>query len=295
MLKHGNGVNAEKFTRVENYLHTFAENMIKGKHQTIDQLRSGSAMRTLNAITATEEFAKASISDRLKNLRDFHDQLFLAEGAHLGNRIRSGEKGADIIEEMKKFNLDTDSILNGGWFTGMTSDQSMNDLLEVSDISKRSTSAIDDAIELSQEEIDDVLSANKKTNRKLIEGMKETAEEAKGMMKGVGGNIMKYAVLPAAAFGFLGTVMGSKSRISQEGEYSDGQEGHSKTNSSYKVAGAPQMNSPKYMQPQITGTGKGGFQIDKYTAQRGGGNVTYNDHTRSFDRLDMMDAIERGY
>lgn len=296
MLKNGGGVDMPKYGRVENYLHIFAENILKGKHQTIEQLRTGNALRTLSAIVGTEEFANASVSDRIKNLRSFHDQLFLADGAHLGDRIRSGEKSAELIEEMKKLNIDSDTYLNEDWFQKMTSETSMADLLETADLSKRSASAMDAAMELSVEEVDEVLSANQKNNKKIIENMLENAEEAKGMMKGIGGNIMKYAVLPAAAFGFLGTLMGSKSRISQEGEVSDGQENHSKSDgSAYKIAGAPQMNNPKYMQSQVVGTGKGGFQIDKYTSQRGGGNVTYTDHTRSFDRLDMMDVIERGY
>jgi hypothetical protein len=299
--------NLDKFYRIENTLHTFAENIIKGKHQSKEDLLSGRGKKLLDAITANEDFAKSSLTDRIKYFRDFSDELFLGKAASFGDEIRKGKGGDQLIanvafalndgkeegfaEAVKK----AEDMVKGGWFTDITSDQAMKDLMEVSDLSKNSVDPLNEAIELSREEVDNALSSANKKKKILLEEMQHSSQEAKKMFSGVGGNIAKYALLPAAAFGFLGTVFGAKSSISSEAEFSDGQRAHGKTGHAMKPLGSDNMRSQKHMKPYITGTGAGGFQVDKYVANNGTSGVRYTDHTKNFDKYDMEDRMRKGY
>lgn len=288
-LKHGNGINPDKFYRIENVLHTFTENIIKGKHQTLDQLKGGKAQRVLEALTGVEEFKEMSNTDRIKYFRDFTDQLFLGEASPLASRIRKGEKGQEIIQSLTDANVDADEILNNDWFRNMTSDEAMGDLIEATNLSKRAGSAVDDAIELAEEEVSQVLSASGKKQRTLIESLHAGTEETKQMFNGVGKNIAKYALLPAAAFGLLGTVFHSRSKMNSSGETSDNQK------NVYKKGSSINMDAPKHMRPEIQGQVQSGFKIDQYASGKQGGRMQINDNTKSFDHYDMQDKMNKGY
>jgi len=307
-LLNAGGDNLDKFYRIENMLHTFAENIIKGKHQSTDDLLSNRGKRLLDAITANEDFANASVTDRIKFFRDFTDELFLGKASQFGDEIRKGKGGDQLIANIA-FALNdgkeegfgeavkrAEDIVKGGWFTDLTSDQNMQDMMEVANLSKKSIDPVDDALQLGIEETDNVLSSQKGASQ-LIEEVKASSQEAKKMMNGLGGNIAKYALLPAAAFGLMGTVFGAKSSISSDAEFTDSQQQHNKTNAkSFKPLGSDNMRSPRHMQPQIRGSGRsGGFQVDKYIAGHGTSSVRYTDHTENFDYFDMQDRIRRGY
>lgn len=300
--------NIDKYYNIENTLHTFIENIIKGKHQSTEDLLSNRGARLLDAITANGDFAKASVTDRIKYFREFTDELFLGPAAKFGDRIRSGERSQELITEIadslaggKEGALEdafkrANEMLDDTSFTDLTSNQAMQDLMEVSDLSKKGVSPMDDALELAKEEAENALSSQGKSSKVLLEQIKENAQEAKKMMNGLGGNIAKYALLPAAAFGFLGTIFGAKSSISSEAEFSDGQKKHDNTQARiFKPLGSDNMRQQKYMKPEISGQARSGFNIDRYASGHGTGEVRYTDHTRNFDYFDMQDKITRGY
>lgn len=287
----------KKFGRISNSLGLFGENTIKGKYQTIDELRDQKAMQSLDALMGRGVYEKSSSAERVKAFQGHTDQIFLGDAAHLGDKIRAGEKGDDIVKALNEAGIDSHKVLNEEWFTNRTSDAAVGDLIETANLSKNAGKPVDAALDLARAEVDGVGSTVSAKTKMLFEQAEETIEVTKDVWKGVSGNVFKYAVIPAAVFGLAGTLLNSKSRISQEGEVSDGKESHQKSHggSPYKMGSQPNAGNPKYMKPEISGSAKGGFSIDKYAAGKSGGNMTITDSTQTFDRLDMFDFMQRGY
>lgn len=295
----------EDYYRTKTILHTVAENIIKGKSQSIDDLRQKKSQQILNAIIGNEEFGKASITERISKFREFIDDVMLGDASHFGDRLRKGEKGADFVkeiatalggktqEEIEKSMARADDLVHGGWFASTTNDDAMEKLMKVSGLSKRGVDDVADSVEniISQE-----LGASQHRLAQLGEKTAETLADQKRMFKGTMGNAMKYAILPAAAFGILGTVFGARSNITPEVEFSDSGRTHERSsNSPIQLALSPNMKRPTHMKPEVKGQAQTGFQINKYASSHKVGSMRLQDDTRNFDYFDMQDKMERGY
>ena len=287
----------EKFYRTEKMLHVLAENIIKAKAQSVDDLKNKRAQKVLDAIVGNDEFMNASMTDRIKMFRQFADEVTLGDAAQFADRLRSGEKGEKIISEISEslggdLNRAND-IVNGGWFVDFTGDESMSDIMKVSGLSQRGADEIQDAL-------DNIIAkeAGEAQYRltQLAEQTQEGIEQSKKMFRGFGGNAMKYAVLPAAVLGVLGTVFGAKSNISSDVEFSDGQRKHDRSGSKpFKLGESVNIKQPTHMKPEVVGQAKTGFQINKYAATHRVNSVRIQDDSRNFDYFDMQDSLRRGY
>lgn len=276
-LRHGNLVNPNKYYQTENILHTLSENIIKGKHQNLQQLQSGKAKLLLDALNGRDELAGASLTDRMQHFGDALDEIFLGDNKHLAQRIRAGDRSADIVEAFK----DNKTILDDDWFTKMTSKESIKDIFESLEVSTKTGST---ASQVMQEE--EIISGIMQKQKSFLKDYEGIAEDVKKISSGVGKNVFKYAVLPAAAFGLAGTILHSKSKITAEGETSD---------HSYKKPESPNMRNPKYMKPEVKGKAPERSSIESYRQQHSGGSMRIVDDTRTFDHQDMEDMIARGY
>lgn len=288
-LKHGNGLDPEKFYKIENSLHIFAENVIKGKHQTLEELKSGKAQRVLDALTGIESFKDASLTDRIKFFREYSDDIFLGDAAHIGSRIRAGENSDEIKKILDEAGVNHNVLEDNSWYKQMTSDDFMNSIMETADLSKDVKGNIDEATRLAREEVFNTVTESARKRKELIESIAVDSQEFEKMFKGAGAKVFKYAIAPAAVIGLLGTVFHSRSTLNASGETSDNKK------NVYVKGGSVNMNNPKYMKPEVQGTASGGFSINKYSAGRSGGDITINDHTRNFNYYDMQDKINRGY
>jgi hypothetical protein len=112
----------------------------------------------------------------------------------------------------------------------------------------------------------------------------------------LGGNVAKYALLPAALFGVAGTVFGARSSIQSEVEFSDNKNQHNKSGLSiFKPRESINFDRPRHIKPQITGSGTSSFQINKYAASHQVSEMRVVDDTMNFDYFDMKDKMRRGY
>ena len=119
-------------------------------------------------------------------------------------------------------------------------------------------------------------------------------------MSGVGKNLTKYALLPAAGLGLMGTIFGARSNINSDVEFSDNQQVHEKSLSKSKMYSSPinrsqNMKQPVHMKPEIRGQANQGFQINRYAATHQTGRVHIQDDTRNFDYYDMQDTFRKGF
>jgi hypothetical protein len=290
MLNNGD---IKKFARVENTLHLFAENIIKGKAQSTEDLISGRAKKVLDSITGDGEFGSKHITEKIKTFRDFSDELFLSlnekSTVNLGDKIRAGETSEEIEAIFSR-----EGGVSKKDFLYLTSDEAVTDLMEVSNLAgeyKGGMNAADQARELNR-----ILEGSKVKQSEFVKTIMDNTDDVKAMSKGFGGNLAKYALAPAAILGLLGTVFGARSSIEADVEFGDMQSGHNKSNGvGFSPPGAPNIKSPRHMKPSISGNARTGFQINKYAAEHNTSSMRIKDDTRNFDYHDMQDKIGRGY
>ena len=287
----------DDFYRTETILHTFAENIIKAKAQSTSDLQQKRAQKVLDALVAGQEFKTASITDRIKMFRQFADEVMLGDASPFADRIRAGENTAGFIDEISKaLNGNTEranDIVNGGWFNKTTNDYSMQKLIEVSGLSQRGSDQVSEAVEniFAKE-----LGESRYRLTQLAEETQEAITDSKKMLRGLGGNLTKYALLPAAAFGVLGTVFGARSSVTSDVEFSDNQQKHNKSNGRpWRPMDSVNMKQPTHMKPEVTGQARTGFKIDKYAATHRTGEMRIQDDSRNFDYHDMEDKMRKGY
>lgn len=296
----GKLVGSEAFFKTEAILHTFAENIIKGKAQSADDLKNKRSQQVLNAIIGGDEFKNASTTDRIKHFRQFADEIMLGDASEFADRLRAGETGEvflkEVTDKLKGDAKRASEIVNGDWFAKATNDESMEAIMKVSGLVKGSGSEIDQATaNLFSKQAGEA----QHSLLKLAEQTQESLEDSKKMFHGFLGNATKYALAPAAVLGLMGTVFGARSDISSDVEFSDVKRQHEKTLASDMFASpiksGVNMRQPTHMKPEVKGQGSRGFSIEKYAATHGTSKVRYQDDTRSFDYHDMQDKIKRGY
>lgn len=296
--------NKAKFAQVESLLHIFAENIIKAKAQSADDLINRKAQTILDALVGGQEFKNASMGDRIKQFRGFVDHITLGEAADLGDQIRSQKKSGKVTQDLRneiikrlgggeKATIRAAEILDEDWFTHLTADEAMENIMEVSGLSAKGVENTTDAI---RNTIDKELGDSRVRILKQIEQTQEAMKDTKKMMQGLGGNLAKYALLPAALFGVAGTVFGARSSINSEVEFSDNKRQHDKSGLNiFKPRESINFNKPRHIKPEIRGSGSSGFQINKYSATHQVSEVRLTDDTMNFDYYDMQDKMKRGY
>lgn len=277
------------------------ENTIKGKKQDFDELIGGRSQQILNAIEGVEDFAEASTSDRIKNIRGFLDRVILNTADVFGDRIRAGENSMEFISEVaetisgKTGFVSFDSLeeakalVNNHTLKELTSDETLTEFINYKDTSRGIDGIADDSLAL----VDETRKLSPEAINKItkIEDITHSTKAFKSAMGKVGAEFLKYSLAPAAAFGALGTVFGTSGSIKSEFEVADS----SKYNQSFKPHGSENLKAPRHMKPEITGKSGGGFQIDKYTAKHRMSDMRVQDDRRNFDYYDMQDMMKKGY
>lgn len=287
---------SEDYIRTEGLLHTIAENIIKGKAQSLEDLKNNKSKEILDAIVGNEGFANKSIAERTAVFRKYLDSLMIGDAADLGDRIRAGENSEEFINEVsKKLGDDrkrAEDIINGEWFKKYTDDNSVDNFMKLTGYRNK---AVDEIDEVYDNIIAKGLGDYHYRLVQMGEDTQQALDDSRRMFKGLGGNLAKYALLPAAALGLMGTVFGARSSIDSEFEFSDANRQHGKSSWVGKSNPSTNMRQPTHMKPEISGNGAHGFNIDKYSAMHKTSEVRVQDDTRNFDFYDMQDKIRRGY
>lgn len=287
---------SEDYIRTEGLLHTIAENIIKGKAQSVEDLKNNKAKEILDAIVGNEGFANKSIEERSAVFRKYLDSLMIGDAADLGDRIRAGENSEEFIEEVsKKLGNDrkrAEDIVNGEWFKKYTDDKSIDSFMKITGYKSK---AGDEIYEAYDNIMSKALGDYHYRLTQMGEDTQQAIEDSRRMFKGLGGNMMKYAILPSAALGLLGTVFGARSSIESELEFSDASRQHGKSSWVNRPNPSVNMRQPTHMKPEVSGQGGRGFSIDKYSAMHKTSDVRIQDDTQNFSYHDMQDKIRRGY
>jgi hypothetical protein len=287
---------SEDYIRTEGLLHTIAENIIKGKAQSVEDLKNNKSKEILDAIVGNEGFANKSIAERTAVFRKYLDSLMIGDAADFGDRIRAGENSEEFINEVsKKLGDDrkrAEDIINGKWFKKYTDDSSVDNFMKLTGYRNK---AVDEIDEVYDNIIAKGLGDYHYRLVQMGEDTQQAIDDSRRMFKGLGGNLTKYALLPAAALGLMGTVFGARSSIDSEFEFSDASRQHGKSSWVGKSNPSTSMRQPTHMKPEISGNGAHGFNIDKYSAMHKTSDVRVQDDTRNFDFYDMQDKIRRGY
>lgn len=298
--------NPEKFHKTTLLVGLLVENTIKGKKQSMEELLNKNSYRILDSIMGRGDFAGKSINERMKILREeFFDKLMLNESAKFADRIRAGENSEDFIKEIAR-NLGGDNfseehyqqakkVVNNDLFKDLTSDDTLGSIFEYSDASDQYKKINVDAEELLNE-IADGVSKTQMERRAIVEEAKEGMDKMKKMSSKVGKNLAMYSLLPAAAFGILGTVFGARSSIESDVEFSENRNDHQKSGfKPFKPLSSTNMDKPRHMKPEVVGSGRSGFQINRYAQSHKTSEMRVVDDTRTFDYFDMQDKIAKGY
>lgn len=297
--------NPDKYHKTTLLVGLLVENTIKGKKQSMQELLDKRSYQMLDAIMGANDFNSKTIDERTSVVRKFLDELMLNKGSKFADRIRAGEDSADFVQEIA-LHLGGDAIdqshydeakrmVNDTTFKDLTSDDTLGSIFEYSDASKEYKTILGD-VEDQITEITEGKTTEEILRRAKLEDAQEGLKNVKKTMGKVGGNLAKYALIPAAGFGILGTVFGARSSISSDIEFSDNQKNHEKSGfKPFKPLDSINMGAPRHMKPEIRGGSQSGFQINNYAKSHSVSEMRIVDDTRNFDYFDMQDKVSKGY
>jgi hypothetical protein len=297
--------NPEKYHKTTLLVGLLVENTIKGKKQSMEELLSKDAYQMIDAIMGKNDFNGKSIEERSLTLKNFMDKLMLNNGSEFGDRIRSGENSKEFVEEIAR-KIGGDAIDQSHYdeakrmvddidFKDLTSEDTLGSIFEYSDGAKEYETIMDDAEQLITEQFEGTSEADI-LRKARAEEAQEALKNTKKAMGKVGKNLAAYSIIPAAAFGILGTVFGASSSISSDVEFSENKNQHDKSGfKPFKPMDSINTNSPRHVRPEVRGSAQSGFQINKYAESHRTSEMRTTDDTQNFDYHDMQDRMKKGY
>ncbi len=285
----------KKFASLATSLQFFAENSIKGKHQSMKELQEGKVMKVLESLSE----GGGDNTARKATMMGFFDDLALSQydtikeidRNTIANQLRSASIDGDELRKIEGLTLDeSKKLIRSGWFKNIASDDNINTMMDFFDQSKKMGASADDAIELAVDNLMDGVHKHQKIPFEKLTDMVETNKKV--AFRGFK-NIGKYALLPAAGIGLIGTMMGGSGSISDGKDFSDGQKRHTQSGQHRQRPVLPQMRSPKYERVQMRGTSQGQINYESLS-NSARSNVHIQDDGKLLDRYEIQDIIDRG-
>lgn len=293
----GNTGDFKRFLTLANSLHYFAENSIKGKYQTFNELRGQKTLDILNHLTGAEGLDMLPVDTRKKKVMGFFDELVLGpDSQDIADRLRASSTVDTALAEQLRARGIEDVQKVSGWFRDTASKQNIDLMFDAYNQGVAMNSNVKgtmaaDIMEIAAEGTDSDAFKTKIKFEKLT-AMQETAKST--MLKGAK-NLGKYALLPAAAIGLAGTVFGGRSDIKSEGpkEFSDGAKRHFGGGGyEQRQVLSPQMRRPKYENARVEGQSSAS-QMD-YNNVPSNSRMRIEDHTSTLDKYEIQELVERG-
>ncbi|MDD3412430.1 MAG: hypothetical protein PHY47_00355 [Lachnospiraceae bacterium] len=279
-----------KFQRIENALGFISEFTLKGKHQTQKNLMEGRSMELLEVITGSGSHSKSSVAERKASTLKILDEMILGEGNHsLAESIRQNGRTQETLEALRKAGH-SEGIADISYFRSFGNTETIGDVIDAIEQGKTMGNTAEQVIQYSSEGVDS--EAFKRSARR--ESITAITENVKNASFQGGKNFLKYALAPAAAIGFIGTLVGSKGEVRAVGQenYTDNQKRHFSSNHTPKPVIEPQMRKPKYEHVQIRG--QSSQQQFNPNNLPNNSNVRFEDNQRTLNKYEIQELVERG-
>lgn len=287
----------KRFLTLANSLHYFAENSIKGKYQTFNELRGQKTLDILNHLTGAEGADLLPIETRKQKVMGFFDELVLGTGNEdIAEKLRAGAAlDTDQLVRLQEAGIE-DVKKVSGWFQNTASRANIDFMFEAYNQGVAMGSNVKgtmaaDIMEIAAEGTESAAFQSKIRYERLT-AMQENVKSI--ALKGAK-NLGKYALLPAAAIGLAGTVFGGRSEIKTEGgrEYSDGAKRHFGGNDyERRQVLSPQMRRPKYENIRIEGESSNSRM--NYNNVPNNSRMRIEDHSSTLDKYEIQEIVERG-
>jgi hypothetical protein len=261
-LAAGGGKAAKSFFLAEDFSHLFAENILKAKHQGKDIINNV-AMEALDVMHARNKYASASVEARAGKMQEIFTQL-------AGN-IEGKEKMAAFAEVTSMDNLsNVIKAKDRGAQIADTGDYLYKSMTAGLESKSGIGGYIDDAIVMS----------------------KQIAQ--RGLS-----NFGKYAILPTAAIGFVGSLV-SKPKIltptastGPQHENTDGARTPEKVGHKGTIFAIPETNNTSFTVQGVADAETNMRSISSMSGQ--GGRVNVTDYRSKPDKFRLQEAIDKGY
>ena len=279
-----------RFQNTENALGFISEFTLKGKYQTLQNLKEGRSMELLEAVTGRGAFARSSVAERSAASLGMLDEMILGDGNQfLADQIRQNGNTVEVQEALRKAGHSAD-VAEMSYFRSFGNQKTMGEIIEAVDMGNKMGDTAEQIVQYASEGVGSD-AFNKAARRESITAL---ADNVKNVGFQGGKNLLKYALAPAAAIGFIGTLAGSKGEIRSVGQenYSDGQKKHFTSNHTPKPVIQPQMKRPKYENVQIRGESNQ-RQFNPNNVPNNS-NVRLEDNQRTLNKYEIQDMVERG-